>query len=128
MADCSKGPVATMRGATHLLPENGVCCDNHQDRPAVARIQGETDSFGCEYHDLCDECAEEMRQALAEEVAGICDWCRLPTTDLREYRDPEEGQAGPVYTVCQKCCKKHQGYLAAKEGSDQDEWDTGEDD
>jgi len=31
-------------------------CDDHQDRPATHRIQGETDSFGCEYIDWCDEC------------------------------------------------------------------------
>lgn len=36
-------------------------CDDHPDVPAVARVQGETDSFGCEMHDLCQACLDELR-------------------------------------------------------------------
>ena len=45
------GPISTLPGARHALPA-GTMCDEHPDRPAVARVQGETDSFGCELNDL----------------------------------------------------------------------------
>lgn len=38
------GPISTLPGHRHKLP-SGATCDDHPDRPAVARIQGETDSF-----------------------------------------------------------------------------------
>lgn len=57
------GPVSTLPGAGHALPA-GTMCDDHPDRPAVARIQGETDSFGSELWDLCEECRDEMQKAI----------------------------------------------------------------
>jgi hypothetical protein len=41
------GPISTLPGHSHQVPD-GTVCDDHPDRPAVARIQGETDSFGAE--------------------------------------------------------------------------------
>ena len=40
MADVT-GPISTLSGAHHPVP-NGQMCDDHEDRPAIARIQGET--------------------------------------------------------------------------------------
>ncbi len=57
MADCSASRVSTRTGSHHKVPK-GMMCDDHQDRPATHRVQGETDSFGCEYIDWCDECYE----------------------------------------------------------------------
>ncbi len=36
------GPISSLPGAYHSLPK-GTMCDEHPDRPAVARVQGETD-------------------------------------------------------------------------------------
>lgn len=101
MSDISRGPVSSLPGGAHSLPP-GSKCDHHHSRPAVARIQGETDSFGCEYLDLCDQCLKGIREyAITPEArSGMCEWCRKPATDLRYARDYDEGMAGPVYGVC----------------------------
>lgn len=105
------GPISSMPGSSHDVPE-GMMCDNHPDQPAFARIQGETDSFGCEMEDLCRQCLDERRAyrcseagkaAEAEWRTGNCEWCKNPSTDLRETRDYEEGMSGPVYRVCGSC-------------------------
>lgn len=105
MADVSKGPVSTMPGACSSAAD-GVYCDNHPDRAAVARIQGETDSFGCEYLDLCQECVNELRAFAALDRIGVCDWCKQEATDLRPSRDYDEGMSGPVYEVCGACVRR----------------------
>lgn len=106
MADVT-GPISTLPGSGHDLPE-GTMCDQHPDRPAVARIQGETDSFGCEMNDLCEEClkADREYERSAEARTGNCDWCKNVATDLADTRDYDEGMAGPVYRVCGACRKR----------------------
>lgn len=118
MADIT-GPISTLSGALHDLPE-GQMCDEHPDRPAVVRIQGETDSFGSEMNDMCEECAEEYRAWLrspeAEEMShGQCEWCRKEATDLRDARDYEEGLYGRVYRVCGDCIKMQNEELRAED-------------
>jgi hypothetical protein len=97
------GPISSLPGSLHAA--QGMC-DDHPDRPAVARLQGETDSFGSEMHDVCQECLDEHRQHQAEARTGFCDWCRTEQTTLRDHRDFEEGMSGPVYRVCGPCRKK----------------------
>lgn len=106
MADISLHPVPTLPYSSHPLPE-GAMCDDHPERKAVARIQGETDSMGCEYNDLCKQCLKELRayQNSAEARTGQCDWCKKPATDLRDRRDYDEGLGGRVYRVCGPCVK-----------------------
>lgn len=104
------GPISTLPGRRHDFPE-GTMCDDHPDRPAVARIQGETDSFGCEMHDMCAECLKEHREYLQSPEAqehrkGCCEWCRNDATDLRDARDYDEGMSGRVYRVCGACVKR----------------------
>lgn len=41
---CSHGPVASLPGSMHDVPD-GSKCDEHPDASAVRRLQGETDSF-----------------------------------------------------------------------------------
>ena len=103
----SSGPVSSMPGSNHELPP-GSMCDDHPTVPAVRRIQGETDSFGCEYHMMCQACLDEHRKHLqaARDEPGCCDWCSELKTGLRPRRDYEEGMAGPVYRVCGDCIKK----------------------
>ncbi len=107
MADVS-GPCSTLPGSYHQ-PEG--MCDDHHDRVSVARIQGETDSFGAEYYDVCQECLDEHRSYLksddfAESRKGKCDWCKSQAEDLRDRRDIEEGMGGRVYRVCGACVKE----------------------
>lgn len=114
MADVT-GPISTLAGRVHELPE-GQTCDRHPDRKAVIRIQGETDSFGCEMNDMCEECATEHRAYLkspeaAEHRKGICEWCKNPADDLRDRRDYEEGTCGRVYRVCGACVKRENAEL-----------------
>lgn len=107
MDDCSHGPVSTMPGSHHSL-EPGSKCDSHPERLAVARVQGETDSFGCEYLCMCQQCLVEYRahQKAEYERAQHCDWCKQEKTGCHETRDYDEGSAGPLYMVCRDCRNK----------------------
>lgn len=93
------GPISSLPGSSHTLPE-GAMCDQHPDRKAVRRIQGETDSMGCEMIDACQECVDQILQ---EDTGGRCDWCKTEQPHLTATRDYEEGTCGPVYYVCQGC-------------------------
>lgn len=112
MADVT-GPISTLPGSRHECPA-GAMCDSHPDRQAVARIQGETDSFGSEMIDACQECADEILQAKNDARIGRCDWCKAEATDLRPKRDWEEGSAGRVYDVCGACVRKENEQLRAE--------------
>lgn len=117
MADVT-GPIRTLSGAMHEVPE-GMVCDEHPDRPAVARVQGETDSFGCEMIDMCAECLAEDRAfrnspEAEEHRKGQCEWCKGEATDLRDARDYEEGLYGRVYRVCGGCIKRQNDELKAE--------------
>ena len=100
------GPISTLPGHGHDFPD-GAVCDEHPDRPAVARIQGETDSFGAELWDMCQECLDEHRREMREaDHSGVCDWCKKHMPHLRPRRDYEEGMSGRVYDVCDDCIKR----------------------
>lgn len=118
MADVT-GPISTLPGATHSFPE-GTVCDDHPDRPAYRRVQGETDSFGSEMYDMCRECYEAHSASLqTEDRSGCCDWCKQPKDVLRKYRDFEEGSCGPVYDVCGDCIRRQRDALE----DELDNWD-----
>lgn len=93
-------------GTLHVVPKDQTC-DKHEDRPAVRRVQGETDSFGCEVFDLCAECWEQYREEMAKaDTSGTCEWCKTVVEKLRPQRDWEEGMHGPVYYVCKTCADR----------------------
>lgn len=117
MADVT-GPISTLPGARRSPPE-GTMCDMHPDRPAIVRLQGETDSFGCEMHDLCTECLEEEKKV--EPDVGECDWCHSKNVVLRPRRDIDEGLHGPVYYVCIECVKKDEAAIQ----QEVDQYDNG---
>lgn len=102
-------------GARHELPK-GSKCDCHPERDAVANIQGETDSFGCETLFCCQECVDEISTYNRSEEArtGVCDWCKASVTDLGDMRDIDEGLHGPVYRVCAGCRKRRNDEIAAE--------------
>lgn len=104
------GPISSLPGASHTVPD-GMMCDDHPDRPAIARVQGETDSFGCELHDMCQECVDDYRAHLCSDEAqehrkGRCEWCKGHAEDLRDAKDYEEGMCGRIYRVCGACIKR----------------------
>jgi hypothetical protein len=106
------GPISTLPGAGHHLPK-GTMCDLHPNRPAVARIQGETDSMGAELNDMCAECLEAERQYnRTRDRSGVCDWCKTKKPRLRNRRCSDEGLYGPVYEVCDDCCARQDKALA----------------
>lgn len=105
MADVT-GPISSLPGSGHDCPD-GMMCDDHPDRPAVVRLQGETDSFGSEMHDLCQECLDAYREEMKNaDHSGTCEWCKQHKPHLRPQRDYEEGMAGRVYEVCDDCIKR----------------------
>jgi len=116
------GPIATLPGSRHPVP-SGMKCDDHPERDAVARIQGETDSFGSEMHDLCAECVADLKQAAADDRGGRCDWCKRDALDLRPLRDLDEGMYGPVYYVCGDCSRSYHEELAAQAAEYDDQFD-----
>ena len=124
MAYVSSGPVSTLPGARLSLPL-GAECDRHEGRPAVARIQGETDSMGCEAIDMCQECLDAYQNRdKTEEQTGCCDRCRQHKTTLAPRRDYDEGSCGPIYKVCLECCIE-ENERAAEELAEYDyrDWD-----
>jgi hypothetical protein len=132
MADVT-GPISTLPGASHAVPD-GMECDYHPGVQGVARVQGETDSFGCEMEDICQQCIDQRRayrcsdagkaEAL-EARTGKCDWCKESATDLREARDYDEGMYGPVYRVCGSCITRRNKRLEEEldRYSSWDDWD-----
>jgi len=104
MADVTP-PISTLPGALHGAPTDSTC-DDHPDRPTYRRVQGETDSFGSEMHDMCKECYDEYKAAVAvADTSGTCDWCKNHADKLSKRRDFDEGSCGPVYEVCDSCIK-----------------------
>jgi hypothetical protein len=113
MADVT-GPISTLPGSLHSVPK-GMECDYHPGRPATCRVQGETDSFGCEMEDLCDECrAGRLRYARERDTSGRCDWCKNEVERRFDRRSSDEGLYGPVYQVCRPCIDKSDARLAAE--------------
>lgn len=97
------GPNSHLPGQT-VPGKEGVMCDEHPDRPAVKRVVGESDSFGSELHDLCQECYDKHLVYLkTADTSGRCDWCKQHKHALHPHRDIEEGSCGPVYEVCVEC-------------------------
>ena len=119
MSDVS-GPISTLPGSVHTA--HGMC-DEHPERSATIRIQGETDSFGAEFYDLCDECANALRAEIKgeREKPRRCDWCKTVATDTHPHRDFEEGSCGRVYDVCGACRLRELDSLA-EEYAERDEW------
>ena len=107
MSGASNGPVSTLPGASWAA-KPGVRCDNHPKVFAALRIQGETDSMGCEYLDVCQPCADAIRAEAdsPEAKQGRCDWCEHFKLDLRNRRDQDEGRSGKIYRVCGDCVKR----------------------
>jgi hypothetical protein len=104
-------------------------CEQECGRPATCQVQGETDSSGAEWWNLCDVCAAAAGDPT---IDGPCDWCKQDAGALRPIRDWEEGLGGPVYWVCAACAKKErEGFAEAQavwEADDDEPLDTAKED
>lgn len=98
------GPVRTLPGSRRT-PDKGAMCGEHPDVPSFKTIQGETDSFGAEFYEMCEACVkkfEEEREQSQNELS-FCDWCKTQKTGCSFRRDLGESSTGPVYFVCPSC-------------------------
>lgn len=99
------GPIRSLPGTIFSAKAN-TTCDDHDDRPAVKRIQGDTDSFGSEMLDVCQECYDayiKVRDDETNKVAMNCERCGKESFDCKPTRDPGESATGPVYYWCSSC-------------------------
>lgn len=120
MSYVSNGPVSSLPGSRHNVSSSSMC-DTHPDKFATIRIQGETDSMGAEFIDMCQECFDKyQKRDRSAESTGCCDWCNKAATDLRPRRDVEEGMCGPVYQVCRACVRRENERYADEVNDDMD--------
>jgi hypothetical protein len=109
-------------GNTRTVTNQSATCEQENCfRKAVIRLQGETDSFGAESAELCEECYKEgLAKEAAERAAGThwmqsahCDWCKKSGVAVSHKRDTDgEGTSGPVYLVCDPCSDRYDAALA----------------
>ncbi len=98
------GPVSTLPGYVRQCTDPSEMChtEGHENVPAIATIQGETDSMGAEYIGACRECLEK-HQANGSS-GGRLGFCNCGRNEiLLPFRDPDEGMSGPVYYKCSPC-------------------------
>ncbi len=96
-------------GSYRTIKESeNISCEDC-DKLATVKVQGETDSFGCEYIYLCKECHEKIKLAEKKDNEGEknCDWCKERKINVKPFRDLDEGNYGRVYSVCNECIKIH---------------------
>lgn len=97
------GPNRYNPGQRIFRKRENVVCDTHPDRVSFAEVVGETDSFGSETIDMCEECYKEyvkQKEAKAEELQR-CEICGTLAKDVKPRRDPTE--TGGVYDMCRDC-------------------------
>lgn len=102
------GPNSYLPGQFIKTPP-GTKCDEHEDRLAVKRRVGETDSMGSEVSDHCQECVDRIMANTTEVQYDVCEHCHTtePSPDVLPVRDPDEGYSGRVYRLC----KHHRAIL-----------------
>ena len=101
------GPNSYLPGQVLKVPK-GMMCDNHPEKPAVLRVVGETDSFGSELCDLCEECKQAHYKYIEEQkdLEKFCEICHGMKKDVKPRRDPEEGSCGRLYDMCPDCYRR----------------------
>lgn len=126
--ECSSGPVSTMPGSRLRLAPGDAKCDDHPEANAAFRVQGETDSMGCEYHHLCASCTDAALLTDMIPKSGFCEWHKGEGQDLRPFRDMDEGMSGRLYITCMSCRDKVHAEAAAEMADRGDDYDWYEDD
>lgn len=107
------GPNPHLPGNLLKVPKSVICDGDHLfPVTATRRVVGETDSFGSELIDMCEDCYQKHLKAVEDErkpggyLHDMCEWCKTGPHPLRETRDIDEGSSGPVYLVCSACRQK----------------------
>lgn len=97
------GPTKFLPGTRHETEEGAICDDC--GAPATITIQGDTDSFGAEYMEFCEDCHERWEEESKEktDTSGHCEWCDQMSNSRTLARDPTEGEYGPLYYICIGC-------------------------
>lgn len=105
------GPSSFLPG--DVIRPAGRTCDKHPERAAIKSIVGETDSFGSETTEVCQECLDEHNAAMRKQRENPdpekfldCESCGTRDKTVKPCRDPEEGSHGPVYHWCGPCRKE----------------------
>lgn len=102
-------------------------------KPSELKVVGETDSYGSEFHFMCQACYDDMKkQALENPHLETCPRCKSEA-ELIAHRDPDEGLSGPLYYLCSPCLKISNAYYmeglsASERGDDHDDNDDGQGD
>lgn len=111
------GPISTLPGHLHKVPPGQTCdTEGHEQILATHRVQGETDSFGAECLDMCQECYDKYKAEIAVvDFSGRCDFCGTHVDVLRKFRDPEEGSCGRVYDVCHPCARESLAHFSEED-------------
>lgn len=107
-----------------LGKDSTACCERHEDRKATHQLCTESDSFGDEWTDVCDECITDSLEAPA--YVGVCEWCKTEDVELSPVRDTDEGTHGPLYDVCNPCKGKQADRDAAEWNAMQQEMEDEE--
>jgi hypothetical protein len=94
----------SLPGSVHAGKVGAIC--EYCNKPATKQLQGETDSFSYEMHDICDECLAATKAKELWYKDHCCDWCHHSTDNIQPTRDYDEGSNGPVYYVCASCRAK----------------------
>lgn len=111
--------------------EWGTKCYTHHEVEATHRICTESDSFGSEFMNLCDECwnAHLAHKEKVKNDESLWETCKCGNREPRmiQYRDYEEGMHGPVYEHCSKCHERMNARIAEEEAQydEDDDWNGG---
>jgi hypothetical protein len=107
MAEVSNGRIDGLPGRSRReMIDDADMCSKHPKRKSVFCIQGETDSFGAEFVHMCLRCKGRhlaWKRENPDGPLGMCESCHAMDVPVLPWRDPEEGQAGPVYYQCAGC-------------------------
>lgn len=89
-----------------LFVSEGVCCDNHPDKPATQRVVGEVDQYGYEASDFCEDCFRIYEQLKAT-ANVVCDWCGCQSNHFRPMMTVDNLVKDTIDKVCDICVGKH---------------------
>lgn len=91
--------------------EGKTCEDCKGEVKATVRLTGESDSFGSEYHYLCEKhYAVYKRHVVKNPLKGICDHCKSDNVEIKPWKDPDEGSCARIHYICNNCKKKAMAY------------------
>lgn len=103
-----------------------VCDDQHCNDIARHAIIGEADSMGAEIVHLCSKHYLEVQKERQELEQSLqhCDICKQECIGVAPFRDPDEGQSGPIYNACPECRRSLTNAFVVDDDLDDDRSDV----